>query len=124
MVQVFTRKYSLSLTTDAIAFLDKILDEHNIPDSDVQESLEYIAKAYMKRDDATAIVSTEVLERIYDMMQLGAEGGATQDADEEEVNPDHYLHVVNAFDMPWWNFNSERKAFEKSYNYFDVLYYN
>lgn len=63
--------------------------------------------------DATAIVSTEVLERIYDMMQLGAEGGATQDLDEEDVNPDHYLHVINAFDMPWWNFNSERKAFEK-----------
>ncbi|KAG8742576.1 DNA-directed DNA polymerase epsilon, subunit B [Ceratobasidium sp. 414] len=115
-VIVFTRKYSLSLTTDAIAFLDKILDEHNIPDSDVQDSLEYIAKAYMKRDDATAIISTEVLERIYDMMQLGVEGGATQDLDEEEVNPDHYLHVINAFDMPWWNFNSERKAFEKSSN--------
>jgi hypothetical protein len=47
------------------------------------------------------------------MMQLGADGGATQDLDEEEVNPDHYLHVINAFDMPWWNFNSERKAFEK-----------
>ncbi|KAG9126473.1 hypothetical protein FRC07_003289 [Ceratobasidium sp. 392] len=105
-----------SAAKDAIAFLDKILDEHNIPDSDIQDSLEYIAKAYMKRDDATAIVSTDVLERIYDMMQLGADGGATQDADEEEVNPDHYLRVINAFDMPWWTFNSERKAFEKSPN--------
>ena len=58
-------------------------------------------------------MSTEVLERIYDMMQLGAEGGSTQDLDEEDVNPDHYLHVIYAFDVPWWNFNSERKAFEK-----------
>lgn len=49
-MQVFTRKYSLSLTTEAIAFLDNILDKHNIPDDEVQESLEHIAKAYMKRD--------------------------------------------------------------------------
>ncbi|KAF8681125.1 DNA polymerase epsilon subunit [Rhizoctonia solani] len=115
MVQVFTRKYSLSLTTDAIAFLDNLLDKHNIPDDEVQESLEFIAKAYMKRDDATAIVSAEILERIYEMMQIGTEG-STQDLAEEDVNPDHYLHVINAFDMPWWTFNSERKAFEKSPN--------
>lgn len=116
MVQVFTRKYSLSLTTEAIAFLDNILDKHNIPDDEVQESLEHIAKAYMKRDDATSIVSTEILERIYDMMQLGADGGATQDVDDEDVNPDHYLHIINAFEMPWWIFNSDRKAFEKAPN--------
>jgi hypothetical protein len=45
-------------------------------------------------------------------MQIGTEG-STQDVAEEDVNPDHYLHVINAFDMPWWTFNSERKAFEK-----------
>ncbi|KEP55739.1 DNA polymerase epsilon subunit B [Rhizoctonia solani 123E] len=115
MVQVFTRKYSLSLTTDAIAFLDKILDQHDVPDEEVQESLEHIAKAYMKRDDATAIVSAEILERIYEMMQIGTDG-ATQDLPDDEVNPDHYLHVISAFDMPWWTFNSERKAFEKGPN--------
>lgn len=58
-------------------------------------------------------MSPEILERIYDMMQLGADAGATQDVDDEDVNPDHYLHIINAFDMPWWIFNSERKAFEK-----------
>lgn len=47
------------------------------------------------------------------MMQLGADGGATQDVDDEDVNPDHYLHIINAFEMPWWIFNSDRKAFEK-----------
>ncbi|KDN48053.1 hypothetical protein RSAG8_03069, partial [Rhizoctonia solani AG-8 WAC10335] len=69
----------------------------------------------MKRDDATAIVSVEILERIYETMQIGTDG-ATQDLPDEDIDPDHYLHIINAFDMPWWTFNSERKAFEKNPN--------
>lgn len=47
--QVF-RKYSYSLSPDAIEFLEGILDNHEIPDDEVEHSMETLAKEYNKQD--------------------------------------------------------------------------
>jgi DNA polymerase epsilon subunit 2 len=48
--QVFTRKYQLSLKPEAIAYLEAVLDEHEIEDDQLQDAIEYVAKEYMKQD--------------------------------------------------------------------------
>jgi len=47
--QVF-RKFSNSLGPDALQFVEKILDTHEIEDIDVESSLETLAKEYNKQD--------------------------------------------------------------------------
>ena len=47
--QVF-RKYSHALGPDALDFLEGTLDKHEIPDEDVEYSIDLIAKEYNKQD--------------------------------------------------------------------------
>jgi hypothetical protein len=54
ILKVFTRKYQLSLTSEAIQFLEEILDEHEVQDEDVQHSVEVIAKEYSVQDGKSA----------------------------------------------------------------------
>jgi hypothetical protein len=49
LIQVF-RKFSYSLGPDASELLETILDQHEIPDEDVESSLETIAAEYSKQD--------------------------------------------------------------------------
>ena len=44
------RKFSNSLGPDALAFLESVLDQHDISDEDVETSIELIAKEYNKED--------------------------------------------------------------------------
>ena len=46
------RKFSNSLGPDALEFLEQILDAHDIDDSEVESSIETIAKEYNKQDGA------------------------------------------------------------------------
>ena len=33
--------------------------------------------------------------------------------EEEDIDPEHHLHFINAFEMPWWHFSHERQTFER-----------
>lgn len=50
ILKVFTRKYQLSLTSEAIQFLEEILEEHEVQDEDVQHSVELLAREYSVQD--------------------------------------------------------------------------
>ena len=52
---MFTRKYQLTLTSEAISYLENILEEHDIEESQVQSAMEYVAKEYMKQDGELAL---------------------------------------------------------------------
>lgn len=55
-------------------------------------------------------VSLIILQRVYDALQDQGSG----DADEAELlDPESHLFVVDAFEMPAWNWSHERGAFEK-----------
>lgn len=55
-------------------------------------------------------VSLDVLQRVYETFQSGGETGGGED---DFLDPDNYLHLVNAYDMPLWNWSTERIAFER-----------
>ncbi|KAG8902425.1 DNA-directed DNA polymerase epsilon, subunit B [Tulasnella sp. 403] len=137
ILKVFTRKYQLSLKPEAIAYLEEILEEHEIDDDQVQGAMEYVAKEYMKQDgmhssfglfkinkvilltDCTTIVTRENLEKIYALMQLGGSNpNSTQNTllDPDELDPEQHLYFINAMEMPRWLYSYERKAFEKAPN--------
>ncbi len=55
-------------------------------------------------------VSLDVLQRVYDAFQ---NSGDTGGGEEDFLDPENYLHVINAFDMPLWHWSMERSAFER-----------
>lgn len=109
IIKVF-RKYSHSLGPEALQFLEEILDRHEIKDEDVEFSIETIAREYNKQDDAVMKVSLDILRRVYDSLQ---DQGA-DDTESELLDPDSHLYVIDAFEMPLWNWSHERGTFERS----------
>lgn len=55
-------------------------------------------------------VSLHVLQRVYENFQGSGDG---QSEEQEILDPENHLFVINAFDMPLWNWSSERGTFEK-----------
>ncbi|THH14637.1 hypothetical protein EW146_g5729 [Bondarzewia mesenterica] len=129
IIQVF-RKYSHSLGPEELEFLETILDRHEIPDDEVELSMELIAKEYNKQDgssqflnkytrpadrchksDANMKVAFHILKRVYDNLQDAGEHGTQKE--DVHIDPDNHLFFVNAFDMPAWHWSQERGTFEK-----------
>lgn len=60
--------------------------------------------------DAAMKVSLDILRRVYETLQDQASGDATE---AELLDPESHLYVINAFEMPLWNWSYERGTFEK-----------
>ncbi|KAI0771567.1 epsilon DNA polymerase [Trametes elegans] len=110
IIKVF-RKYGHSLGPDSLEFLEELLDRHEIADEDVEFSIEWMAKEYNKQDDAQMKVSLDVLHRVYEAFQNGEGGGAPEHT---LLDPDNHLFVIDAFEMPLWNWSTERSTFERA----------
>ncbi|TFK75812.1 epsilon DNA polymerase [Pluteus cervinus] len=110
ILKVF-RKYSYSLSPDAIEFLEGILDNHEISDEEVEHSMETLAKEYNKQDDASMKVSLEILQRVYQTLQESGERSAVE---RDIIDPESHLYFVDAFDMPRWHWSHERGTFERA----------
>ncbi|CAA7259855.1 unnamed protein product [Cyclocybe aegerita] len=110
IIKVF-RKFSNSLGPETITIIEKILDDSEIDDADVESSIEMLAKEYNKQDDATMKVSKEVLQRVYESLQ--DQGERTQ-VEKEIIDPENHLFIIDAFEMPRWTWSQERGTFEKS----------
>lgn len=57
------------------------------------------------------MISVELLEKVYEKLRVSAdqvEGQVDQVYDSQ-----HYMKIVDAFDMPPYRWNDENKAFEK-----------
>lgn len=125
LLQVF-RKYGHSLGPESLEFLEEILEQHDIPQEDVEFSVEWIAREYNKQDgecflqrlvhdletllDAQMKVSLDVLKRVYDSFQTSDGQGQ---GDGERLDPESHLYFINAFNMPLWNWSQEKSAFER-----------
>lgn len=64
-------------------------------------------------------ITPATLDRVYEKLQVAGESaanaGAGYDSDDDAPleMPEHYLKVVNAFDMPRLTWSAERNAFER-----------
>lgn len=56
-------------------------------------------------------VTVEVLQRVYNNMQ--EQGDHINAVGEEYLDPESHLHVIDAYEMPLWNWSLERATFEK-----------
>ncbi|KAI0773465.1 epsilon DNA polymerase [Irpex lacteus] len=117
IIKVF-RKYSHSLGPEALAFLEDICDKHDVPDDGIEDAIEHIAREYNKQDDAQMKVSLDVLRRVYNVFQSGGGGGGDAAGggggdDDDFLDLDAHLHFIDAYDMPLWNWSTERVAFER-----------
>ncbi|KAF9226558.1 DNA polymerase epsilon, subunit B [Gyrodon lividus] len=110
IIKVF-RKYSHSLGPEALQFLEEVLDRHDIVDEEVEFSIETIAREYNKQDDAAMKVSLSILQRVYEGLQDQGSGGVTET---ELLDPESHLYVIDAFEMPVWNWSHERGTFDRS----------
>ncbi|KAL1706404.1 DNA polymerase alpha/epsilon subunit B-domain-containing protein [Schizophyllum commune] len=110
IVKVF-RKYSNSLGPDALALVEDILDEYEDWDeSEIEESLDHLAREYNKQDDAVMKVNVDVLRRVFYSLQ-----NANDDPGDlrQTLDADSHLFVIDSFEMPLWNWSPERGTFEK-----------
>ena len=55
-------------------------------------------------------VSIDILQRVYEAFQNSGDAGQGED---DFLDPDAHLYFINAYDMPAWNWSSEKGAFEK-----------
>jgi DNA polymerase epsilon subunit 2 len=55
-------------------------------------------------------VSLSILRRVYEVLQ---DQGSGDVAETELLDPESHLHVVDAFEMPAWNWSHERGTFER-----------
>ncbi|KAH8105899.1 epsilon DNA polymerase [Cristinia sonorae] len=109
IIKVF-RKYSHSLGPEALEYLEEVIDRHDIPEDQIEDSVEFFAKEYNRQDDAQMKVSVQILQRVYDAFQGGDVGSGGED---DFLNPDEHLKVINAYDMPLWNWSNEKGTFER-----------
>lgn len=114
---------------DALDFLEGVLDKHEVADEDVEYSIDLIAKEYNKQDgrfgplahlcpeltlplsDAAMKVSVAVLERVYQLLQ--GSSTAASSIEQDILDVDAHIFVVDALEMPQWNWSSERSTFEQ-----------
>lgn len=114
---------------DALEFLEGVLDKHEIREGDVEYSIDLIAKEYNKQDgklemvsawepnltllspDAAMKASVTVLQRVYQLLQGSTSSASSIEQDILDV--DAHIFVVDAFEMPQWNWSSERSTFEQ-----------
>lgn len=55
-------------------------------------------------------VSLFILQRVYEALQ---DQGPGDGAETELLDPESHLYVVDAFEMPAWNWSHERGTFER-----------
>lgn len=64
----------------------------------------------MSRADAAMKVSLSILQRVYEALQDQESGDRTET---ELLDPESHIYVVDAFEMPTWNWSHERGTFER-----------
>ncbi|KAG7528621.1 hypothetical protein FFLO_06044 [Filobasidium floriforme] len=124
---VFSTKYSLTLPTQSLLFIEKILTEGEVPQEEWSDGLELWAKEYLRGEDPNPLISLPSLQKAYD--SLSAKTSALEDADDllgddqdfhididididpEEVTVDSHFRVVGAFEMPGWRFDNVKGTF-------------
>ncbi|KAF7968423.1 hypothetical protein HWV62_30579 [Athelia sp. TMB] len=111
IIKVF-RKYSHSLGPEALEALEEILNQCEIPDDEVEQTIEALATEYNKQDDAAMKVSVDILQRVYEALQ--DQGERVNEGSKEAIDPDSHLQIVDAFEMPLWHWSGERGTFEKA----------
>ena len=105
------------------------MDKHEIRDGDVEYSIDLIAKEYNKQDgktrwswlftvdltspppDAVMKVSVTVLQRVYQLLQ--GSSSAASSIEQDILDVDAHIFVIDGFEMPQWNWSSERSTFEQ-----------
>lgn len=58
-----------------------------------------------------------MIERVYALVSeaasADASGSGALGAATESIDPNHHFHIIDAFEMPAWQWSIERKTFEK-----------
>ncbi|KII95089.1 hypothetical protein PLICRDRAFT_33919 [Plicaturopsis crispa FD-325 SS-3] len=111
IIKVF-RKYSHSLSPEALEYLEDILSENEIDDDELELTVEMLAKEYNKQDDALMKVSLNILERVYRTLQ--EQGGKSNDDEQDLLDAEGHLFFIDAYEMPLWNWSQERGTFERA----------
>ncbi|GHJ86100.1 hypothetical protein NliqN6_2502 [Naganishia liquefaciens] len=128
IIKVFSTKYSLTLPTQTLLYIENVMQEHDIGEEEWQAGLELLAKEYLRGEDPSPLVSLEALKRAYESLQLKT------DFDEEpsrdyasqshshglargmghdplDTHVDSHFHVINSFDIPGLRFDAVRGTF-------------
>ena len=60
--------------------------------------------------DVQTTVSVDILRRVYDTFQKNGEAAEGED---DFLDPEAHLNFIDAFEMPLWNWSTEKGTFER-----------
>ncbi|RHZ75887.1 hypothetical protein Glove_208g67 [Diversispora epigaea] len=121
ILQQFCFVYKLIIQHDSISFLEENIGEFIRKKRSSQEELinliNEIAKEYINNNENNSFVELEKLKTVYHNLTCleNIENVKTVLIDNDlmidDMDPNEFLRVVNAFDMPSWNYSNEKKGF-------------
>ncbi|CAG8450848.1 6742_t:CDS:10 [Diversispora eburnea] len=120
ILQQFCFVYKLIIQHDSISFLEENISEFVRKKRSSQEELinliSDIAKEYINNNEHNSFVELEKLKTVYHNLSCleNIENVKTvlvnNDLTIDDMDPNEFLRVVNAFDMPNWNYSNEKKG--------------
>lgn len=118
--QIFTKSYGLTLQSDAATFLSDKITIYSMNEGQTSEFLNYMAQNYSKiSKDRTGMVSKSNIELVFNQVY--------QSQDYKESSKSHqdirkYIKVLDAFNLPKFEFDVHGKVFKQIACKTDALY--
>ena len=125
ILRAFTRKWHLQLQSDAVQFIYKTLEAHDLSDTDAMaEAVHALANALVDQHVAGAhidgfdghVVTAEALQKVYDLLLVeaaGEETHATPLTQGAALDLSKHFRVCDAFSQPRILFHATRQVFER-----------
>lgn len=125
ILRAFTRKWHLQLQSDAVQFIYKTLEAHDLSDTDAMaEAVHALANALVDQHVAGAhidgfdghVVTAEALQKVYDLLLVeaaGEETHATPLTQGAALDLSKHFRVCDAFSQPRILFHAARQVFER-----------
>ncbi|CED83236.1 epsilon dna polymerase [Phaffia rhodozyma] len=109
--KIFTTKHSLTLPSQVLGFVEKILIEHEVERDMWADSCDHLAREYMRGEDPSPLVTLKGIEQAYQALQLKTDINEENDPlaeSTDEVNVENHFKVIDSYKMPGLRFDSNR----------------
>ena len=115
--QIFTKTHGLSLRSDSRKYLEKLIEEGNVSNEELDGVLEYIATSYRSYQGTEDLVEKSLLEGVISNIFQENGKSARRSADslpqmvKKDMDPMSHFFVVNAFEQPCYIYDKSRRIY-------------
>ncbi|KAJ1915824.1 DNA-directed DNA polymerase epsilon, subunit B [Mycoemilia scoparia] len=126
--KIFTKKFSLSLKVDSSKFLEDQICQQKLTKDEAETWLNAIAETWIQLEANKPLVELEPLKSTIKMLDLKQNTEVmvsdTLNGDKDTaggINLKDYFHVIDAFDVPAWWYDTSTRQFKEPFETLDIL---